>query len=568
MTDLLSLSGGTSRRSAVTTLVHAAAARNIKNATVCEVSMFFVLISSLLLILSFPKFSFWPAAWFSLVPIFYSIRREKSLRFSFFKCYAFGFIFFLVTLEWLRHVSYFGWIFVVFFYSFLFGFFGLAIHWLWKRNLFFLSLFVLPSAWCVLEWMRTEIPVLCFGWNLLAYSQAFNPTISGMASIVGAYGLSWLIVFANLAVFFILDFELNHKKSEGVLALVGILSLALIFGFYFTHELNSLKSSGIRSDVIKVSVIQPNIPQEQKWDPAFKDQILETHERLSELAAGDDRNHPDLIVWPEASYPGFFNTDPDRNRVFTQVDRLKTPILFGGLHQIENKTGEHYYNSAYLIWPGETEPKERYDKIRLVSFGEYVPWRDFFSLFGLERLAYSLGVSDFEPGKKLTVFSLDPLKKFSALICFEDTFPHLARQAVTNGAQFLTVLTNDAWFSKSAAPYQHLQASIFRAIENGVPVIRSANTGVSAVIGADGTVIERVQDSFGNDTFIAGGISVTFPVAQKKTCYRSIGYLLPCGCLILLLVSFGMSVGANLHVRPRIDGQTHRSTSMKATVSQ
>lgn len=502
--------------------------------------MVLTFLSALLLILSFPKFSFWPLVWFSFVPVFYAVRREKSFGGAFLHFYLFGFLFFLASVEWLRHVAYFGWIFVATAYSLYFGLFGLAVHWFWRRNHFFLSLFVLPSLWCVLEWIRAEMQVWGFGWNLLAYSQAFNPTIAGIASWIGGFGLSWLIVFANLAIFFIIDFELKHKQSEGIIALVGILSLAVIFGIYFTYEFKHASSAPIPAtwQELKAAVIQANIPQAEKWDPAHKFRILQTHEQLTTLIAGQNKDRADLIIWPEAAYPGFFNTDPDRTRVSDLARELKTPILLGGLH-LEQVSPEQnrYFNSAYLIHPERTE-EIRYDKIRLVSFGEYVPWRKFFGLFGLERLAYSLGVSDFEPGTEIKIFELDGNKKFSVLICFEDTFPFLARRAVQQGAQFLVVVTNDAWFSKSAAPYQHLQASIFRAIENGVPLIRAANTGVSAMITSEGTVLDQVKDSFGHDTFIAGGILGSVALNSKTTFYLNKGHLVPYLCLIFTLIGF------------------------------
>ncbi len=529
--------------------------------------MVLTLASSLLLILSFPKFSFWPLAWFSFVPLFYTLRREKTFGEAFLHSYLFGFFFFLVSVEWLRHVAYIGWIFVATVYPLFFGFFGLAVHWLWRRNHFFLSLFILPSLWCVLEWTRAEMPVWGFGWNLLAYTQSFNLTIASIASFIGAYGLSWIILFANLAIFFILDFEFSHKKSEGIIALVGILALTVIFGVYFSYDF--LKNEKLQNQMgtIQIAVIQGNIPQSQKWDPAYKNKILDIYEKLTYLAGGQDRK-PDLIIWPEAAYPGFFNVDPENQRVSRLAQVLKIPILLGGLHLDRSDPKiERYYNSAYFIDPIENK-ENRYDKIRLVSFGEYVPWRKFFNFFGLERLAYSLGVSDFEPGSEMKVFSLksnviaseakqshsfeiaslalrpprnDGLlkeEKFSVLICFEDMFPYLARDAVHKGAEFLIVITNDAWFGKSAAPDQHLEGSIFRALENDVPVIRSANTGISAIITREGKILDWVKDKSGHDTFIAGGLSGAVSVGSGNTFYQKWGYQIPFFCLIFILAGF------------------------------
>jgi apolipoprotein N-acyltransferase len=219
------------------------------------------------------------------------------------------------------------------------------------------------------------------------------------------------------------------------------------------------------------------------------------------------------------------------------------PILLGSPHLesirdgvLEGPVIEIPYNSAYLV-DDQNSAIERYDKIRLVSFGEYVPWRAFFGPLGIERLAYSFGVSDFQAGKDFKVFSLKDKHRFSVLICFEDTFPFLARKFAGRGAEFLIVMTNDAWFGESAAPYQHLQASIFRAIENGIPVIRSANTGVSAFIDRKGKVTDRVKDKYGNDTFIAGGLLRSVELRQGETAYQKWGHWFPLFSLVFLMSS-------------------------------
>ena len=497
--------------------------------------MVLTFLSASLLVLSFPKFSCWPLAWIAFVPVFFSIRKTQRLSASFFHFYLLGFLFFFVTWEWLRHVSYFGWVVLAALYALYFGVFGILSAWFWRRSRFFLSLFALPSAWMVLEWIRTEIPVWGFGWNLLAYSQSPNLNVAGLARFVGAYGVSWLLMFGNLAIFFLIDFARTHRKSEVLDALLALIILGLIFSSNFLYQKNHWKVFKSNS-IVRIALIQGNIPQEHKWDPRSKSTILETHEQLSRLVTFDDK--PDLIIWPEAAFPGYFNKDPERARVLALERELKIPILLGSpyLEPVAGNGGGIAYNSAYLI-DHRLTTEERYDKIRLVSFGEYVPWRRFFGLFGLERFAYSLGVSDFEAGGAEKVFSLAGRSRFSVLICFEDTFPFLSRESVERGAQFLVVITNDAWFSKSAAAYQHLQASVFRAIENGVPVIRSANTGVSAFIDQRGKVLDRVKDQRGSDTFIAGGLVRSVSPSNEKTFYRTNGYRLPIYCLIFALMS-------------------------------
>ena len=318
--------------------------------------------------------------------------------------------------------------------------------------------------------------------------------------------------------------------------------LSLYFGFYEKRGqvLKPVPVFSAQVETIRIASVQGNIPQEGKWDPKNKDAIINVYEGLSRFVPAEGK--PDLIVWPEAAFPGYFNLDSERVRILRLVKELEVPILLGSPH-LENKIP---YNSAYLV-DHESPVVERYDKIRLVAFGEYVPWRFLFGPLGLERFAYSLGVSDFEAGKDVKVFSLKGERRFSVLICFEDTFPFLARRSAEKGAEFLVVITNDAWFGKSAAPYQHLQASVFRAIENGIPVIRSANTGVSAFIDREGKVVDRVKDQHGNDIFIAGGLIRPVELGSGKTLYRKLGYPFPFYALAFLLISFVLSLRTKCH---------------------
>ncbi len=511
--------------------------------------MFFAIVSALFLILSFPKFSLWPLAWVAFVPVFYQAKRSNSFGWAFFYFWVFGFLFFFASWEWLRHVSYFGWIILAVLYALYFGFFGILTHWFWKHSLSLLSLFVLPSAWTVLEWIRTEIPVWGFGWNLLAYSQSARLEIASFANLFGAYGVSALVILGNLSIFFMIHSIVTRKRMEIFTALFSVVIFALILGFHFKHQAAHNLPQEIQP-FIRAAVIQGNISQEEKWDPKSKSSILEIYEKLSRFVGYDKKL--DLIIWPEAAFPGYLNVDREHERVFHLEHELGIPILLGSPH-LESLSGnqEIAYNSGYLI-DYRMSFEDRYDKVRLVSFGEYVPWRRFFGPLGIERFAYSLGVSDFTAGKEMKVFSLKSKTQhhFSVLICFEDTFPNLARQAVEKGAEFLIVITNDAWFSKSAAAYQHLQASIFRAIENGVPLIRSANTGVSAFINSQGEVLDRVKDKRGHDTFIAGGLVGSVSIGGSKTFYHEKGYQFPLYCLIFvlanLILTLAMRVGRNL----------------------
>jgi apolipoprotein N-acyltransferase len=243
---------------------------------------------------------------------------------------------------------------------------------------------------------------------------------------------------------------------------------------------------------LKISLIQGNIPQYQKWDENFRASILERYETLTKEAAKDK---PDLIIWPETSVPGIIGEEPDLLiRVLDLAKTVNTPILVGA---VTSKELGVYYNSALLI-SADGAVTQQYDKLHLVPFGEYVPLEKYFPFL---RSMIGVPIGDFTAGGESTVFKSP--ERFAALICFEDIIPGLSRRFVKGGAQFLVNITNDAWFMESSAPYQHAAASVFRAIENRVPVVRAANTGLSCFIDRSGRIYDKVSDGK-KDIFVVG----------------------------------------------------------------
>ena len=497
--------------------------KNTKNVTASPNPIGFAVLSGFLLTLAFPRWNLWPFAWIAFIPLFYALEKTSKKIDAFLLAFLTGFVFFLLSISWLRHVTVFGMLFVVAMEAFYWGLFGLVFRGLARRGVLYPLL--LAACWTGLELLRSEVPVWGFGWNLLGSSQAPNLWVAQLASVGSIYAVSFLVFLGNFVLYLLL--KKGVKKQAWELAIfVLFLGAVILFGWsrFLTFYPNSF---------LPVSVIQGNIPQSLKWDETRKDEILKIYLNLTELASYDE---PQMIVWPEAAYPGFFNRELEAERGKEVVRKKKIPLLVGSPHEEERA----FYNSAYLL-DARGEVKVRYDKIRLVPFGEYIPWHPIFGF--LESLAYALGVSDFSPGKKLTVFNLEEAKtRFAVLICFEDTFPDLARKFVAGGARFLAVITNDAWFGHSSAPYQHLQASIFRAIENGVSVVRAANTGVSGFITPLGQVAERVRNKENKDTFIIGGMTYPVILTKADTFFQRGGWLFPYGCfLVLVLTLFSMA---------------------------
>ena len=499
--------------------------------------------SAILLIVCFPPLEWTWSAWIALVPLLFSVRQCKRPASAFRQGFFTGLFFFGISMHWFLHVHLLAWIFASVIEAFFIGIFAVLVYCLrlsrgssrvWLRILW------LAAAWTLTEVMRSEIPIFGLGWNLLAYSQTQNLVLVQSANAVGAYGLSFAIALINGCIFELVGMlalfvrrgrggcqeKLSRKNAVAAVLIMAVTLILLVcHGAY--HSRREFPSKG----ALNISLIQGNIPQDLKWDPEVKSKIIEIYKKLSELSAFEN---PDLIVWPEAAYPGYLNLDPEGGAVQDFVAQTKIPFLIGSPHY-ESRTVA--YNSAYLIG-GNGEILQRYDKQYLVPFGEYVPLQPV--LGWLRPVAYSLGISDFYAGRDATVFSLPGKNiRFSALICFEDTFSGLARKAAVQGLDFLAVITNDAWFGPTSAAQQHLQASVFRAVESGVPVIRAANTGISAAISPRGEILARVTGRDGKDIFSTGRRTVQLPLTSHRSIYNGggwvFGYVISALMIVLLL---------------------------------
>jgi apolipoprotein N-acyltransferase len=270
-------------------------------------------------------------------------------------------------------------------------------------------------------------------------------------------------------------------------------------------------------------VVQGNIEQDKKWDQRYQRETLGTYLRLTQEALASPA---DLVVWPEAATPFLFNQSPEYEREITQLAQTySTPILFGSPSLSMLQKGEPtLLNSAYLI-SSAGQVINRYDKIHLVPFGEYVPLSSVLSF--VNKLVE--GIGEFIPGKDYTLMDL-PQVKFGVVICFEVIFPELVRNFVAEGAQFMTTITNDAWFGTSSAPYQHFSMVVFRAIENRVPFARAANTGISGFIDSRGEILKTSR------LFEEVTLKDDLRITGEKTLYTQYGDLFAIICVILSFI--------------------------------
>jgi apolipoprotein N-acyltransferase len=339
------------------------------------------------------------------------------------------------------------------------------------------SAFSLPVAWVAFDFIRSFL-FSGFAWSMLGHSQFRTLPMIQIADLAGVYGITLLIVLANI----VLYRALRALSGTGVpypvksaLVLLLLLVGTLYYGF---DRLNAPTVS--RSKPLRVALIQGNIPQDVKWSPEFRERTVDTYLRLSREAA---RGGVDLIVWPESAVPFFFQDEPlQAERIRGLVRDLNTYLLFGSpAHELRNGRST-FLNSAFMLSPtGETTG--RADKLHLVPLGEYIPLGNLLTF--INKLV--VGIGDFSPGERAVVLNAGGTK-LGVQVCYEVIFPELARRYVNAGARVLVAITNDAWFGRSSAPYQHLAIAAFRAVETRTPLIRAANTGVTAIIDQNGHI--------------------------------------------------------------------------------
>lgn len=337
--------------------------------------------------------------------------------------------------------------------------------------------FTLPVAWIAFDFIRSFL-FSGFAWAMLGHSQYRTLPLIQIADLAGVYGITLLIVLANI----VLHRALRAVSGAGVPYPIKSLAILLILltGTLF-YGFNRLTVSGTSAEKpLRVALIQGNIPQDVKWSPAFREQTMVTYERLTREAA---KGGVDLIVWPESAVPFFFQDEPlQAERIRNLARDLNAFLLFGSpAHELRNGKST-FLNSAFMLSPrGVT--LGRADKLHLVPLGEYVPLGRFLTF--INKLV--VGIGDFSPGERAVPLDMGSTK-LGIQVCYEIIFPELARQYVHAGARVLVAITNDAWFGRSSAPYQHLAISTFRAIETRTPLIRAANTGVTAIVDQNGHI--------------------------------------------------------------------------------
>lgn len=497
--------------------------------------LLFAFLAGLASALGFEPLGLWPLTLIAFAYLMWLLQRAPSLRNALALGWWFGFGQFVLGLNWIATSftyqsampAWLGWVSVVLLSLYLAVYPAMAtgLAWRYARKDWLALVFLFAAAWIVTEWLRATM-FTGFAWNPVGVS--LLPTAAArLATIVGTYGLSGLAVLMAGAL--ILIFERFRKTGFILLAAIAGISL-LRWGF-------DVPTAGPAAG-IQLAVVQPNIGQEDKWTPAFE---TRNFARLTELSA---RRHPGprLLLWPEAAI-----TEPledERKDIYAQrsAEAVRRRVA-GALHPqdllltggvtIQSEDGTQVTSATNSVYAMDAGGRilSRYDKAHLVPYGEYLPARPLLSRIGLSRL--SPGAVDFYSGPGPVTLDLPGIGKVGFQVCYEIIF---SGQVVDPASRpnFLYNPSNDAWFGRWGPP-QHLAQARLRAIEEGLPVVRSTPTGISAVVDAYGGIVGSIPWRK------AGMLDALLPPAKRPTVFSRFGNIAPF-LLALLLVGIAIAV--------------------------
>ena len=501
------------------------------------------LFSGVLLALAFPNFNLPFLVWVAIAPLIIA-SLEGGLGEAALRGLLFGIAFYLFSTPWIYTVMrQYGplpsWeaagvmALMILAASPYFVAFTLLTTWIARRGKG-LAVFAAPFLWVALELARSRMPDIAFPWNLTGYAASGNLALVQLTSITGIYGLSLMVAAYNANLVWLIGCAMNwlkrprgktlsHAPGAVLAAFTALLLGVALVGPRFVPAAQASQVAHL---------VQPDLPQSMEypadWGVIHASDMAEL-DRLS-IAAG--QKDPGLVVWPEVPAP-FSLTDAEFARRAQRIARDSgSDFLLGVVGWEPGADGRlAAYNSAALLDPAGRE-EFQYDKIHLVPFSEYVPWRDLFwfakNLTGL--------AGDFRRGTRYAVGEL-PGGRFSTFICYEAVFPNEVRQFVVDGAGLLINLSNDGWFGRSSAPAQHVEMARVRAVEERRWLLRDTNNGYTVSVDPYGRVVARMAVD------VRGELEAPYAFRSDKTIYARWGDWLPelcAGISLILLVMAGL----------------------------
>ena len=502
-----------------TSTVNASSRSNVSRAKVNSWSAedLYPALAGLLMALSYPPINLSFLAFVALVPLFLYLDKPFTLTRTVRAGVLCSIVYFGIELSWVNAMGTFSWLAFPGYLVILLGlhvpnFFFFVIPIVALRSYVSVPfLYSAPFAWVICERLRCYGD-LSFPWYTFGYSLTRFPFLLQFADLTGIYGVSLWLVVLN-----VLLFEALHARRQGARWRKYVIVWLFVFGSLNLYNAwRWFNGIGQPSGQLAVAVVQPNIPQRIKWDDRYSRQVLK---KIFALNATAMQSSADLVVWPETAIPYYV----DENRPFDLTEMGELPegkaILTGLLDSATDSRGRTRFYNAAALFDSRGNMLERYKKIYLVPGAERYPFRRFLgftrSFFRIEDISY--GAMD--SGYDATVFTL-PRAKFSVMICYESAFPKLSRTFRLRGSNFLVNITNDAWFGRSFAPYQHASFLVLRAIENRTAIVRCGNTGISGFLDPLGRWQQKTE--LNTEAILSGRI----PLTAQLTFYTRFGDLI------------------------------------------
>lgn len=442
--------------------------------------------------------------------------RMRRWRPAFATGWWFGFGYFLASLWWLGNAflveaDVFAWVLPLAIIGLPAG---LALFWglaavlaraMWSDD--WRRIFSLAAAFGIMEWLRGTI-LTGFPWNAIGYALTAGEVMMQSASLIGIYGLNVLAVIVFAAPATVFPGPEKGRRPVAVAAL-AILLMAIL-GLYGFLRLSNADQAVV--DGVRLRLVQPSIAQADKWNPENKERIFRSYLALSQDAALGPMGPDTVLVWPESAFPFVLTQEPGALGAIGEMLPPGAALVTGAARLETVSSGRpRAFNSLYVI-NHEGVIQDAYDKVHLVPFGEYLPFQSVLESIGLEQLTRLRG--GFSPGTRRRAMSLPGAPAFSPLICYEIIFPGAA---VPPGDRpgFILNVTNDAWFGNTPGPYQHFYQARVRAVEEGLPLVRNANTGISAVVDGYGRIVVATKLNEKRAIEAQLPVSLVQPLASK-----------------------------------------------------
>ncbi len=517
------------------------------------------LLSGIMIGLSYPPIPLPYLVFVAFVPYLFVIQKREGLaeinRFTYFTMFIYNFITLYWVGGWLPNSDTFLMIAgttLLFFNPLVFLIPSTLFYFTKKYVNRSLALYLFPLFWITFEFAYS-LTDFNFPWLTLGNSLAYFTNYIQVADIIGVYGLSLLILFANIFVYkFKKDLLPNREINKTALAIFfTIIIIPIIYGNYKIVTFTPQDGS------VKVGLIQPNIDPNEKWSDGNLNQKIESYLELSKKAIDVGAK---IIVWPETALPVYLlagNYPNEVNRINEFVDTNDISILTGMpdatfYYNIEEapkyakpiRNGEVMYTSynSILLFNPNSRDVQKYGKMKLVPFGEKVPLVNSLPFLG-DWIKWSVGMSGWNTGRDTTVFKVNVEgneMNVGGIVCIESIYPIFTSIFVNKGAEFLAVVTNDSWYGDTSGPYQHKEISVIRAVENKRSVVRAANGGISCLINPLGITIAETS------MYTSDYLVVDVPLNRELTFYTANPWLIPVSASAISIVIILLSLFTKL----------------------